>query len=119
MVNGADVDEEDETEDRRGAEGQRAARGPRRWIAFYNEERPHQAHGYRTPMAVWRAGVTAKAVDMVDNAEEALPTCPQPQQQTRQRASRPDVRKSERRDFQLRRRRQWSCSRELQDAKRI
>lgn len=56
------------------------------WIAFYNEERPHQAHGYRTPMAVWRAGATAKAVDMVDNAEEALPTCPQPQQQTQTEA---------------------------------
>ncbi|MCA1551462.1 transposase [Bradyrhizobium sp. BRP19] len=56
------------------------------WIAFYNEERPHQAHGYRTPIAVWRAGATAKAVDMVDNAEEALPTCPQPQQQTQTEA---------------------------------
>nr|WP_197424398.1 integrase core domain-containing protein [Bradyrhizobium yuanmingense] len=56
------------------------------WIAFYNEERPHQAHGYRTPMAVWRAGATAKAVDMVDNAEGALPTCPQPQQQAQTEA---------------------------------
>jgi hypothetical protein len=41
----------------------------------------------RTPMAVWRAGVTGviegTAVDMtlrLDNAD-ALPTCPQPQQQ--------------------------------------
>jgi len=56
------------------------------WIAFYNEERPHQALGYRRPMAVWRAGAAATAVDMVDNAEEALPTCPQPQQKTRTEA---------------------------------
>jgi putative transposase len=42
------------------------------------------------PMAVWSAGIAAvnvatrhsrKTVDMVDNAKEALPTCPQPQQQ--------------------------------------
>ncbi|MBI2737250.1 MAG: hypothetical protein HYX38_11990 [Rhodospirillales bacterium] len=42
---------------------------------------------HRTPMAVWREGVTGgldgTAVDMtlrLDNAN-ALPTCPQPQQQ--------------------------------------
>jgi len=51
---------------------------------LYNGRRPHQALGDRTPMAVWRAGVTGpiggNAVDMMDNAS-ALPTCPQPQQQ--------------------------------------
>jgi putative transposase len=36
------------------------------WIAFYNDRRPHQAHGYRTPMAVWRGGIDSRAVDMVD-----------------------------------------------------
>jgi putative transposase len=51
------------------------------WIAFYNDRRPHQAHGYRTPMAVWRGGIDSRAVDMVDNTEEVLPTCPPPQQQ--------------------------------------
>jgi hypothetical protein len=50
----------------------------------YNRQRPHQALGYVTPMAVWCDGVVdavaAQAVDMMDNAR-ALPTCPQPQQQ--------------------------------------
>jgi hypothetical protein len=32
-------------------------------------------------MAVLRAGAATAAVEMVNNAEEALPTCPQPQQQ--------------------------------------
>jgi len=54
------------------------------WIAFYNSQRPHQALGYATPMAVWCEGVVdavaAQAVDMMDNAR-ALPTCPLPQQQ--------------------------------------
>ncbi len=57
------------------------------WIAFYNGRRPHMALDNRTPMAVWREGVTGcidgTAVDMtlrLDNAG-ALPTCPQPQQQ--------------------------------------
>jgi len=60
------------------------------WIAFYNLRRPHQALANRTPMAVWRGGVTGAlgdtAVDMtlvlrtsLDNAG-ALPTCPQPPQ---------------------------------------
>jgi putative transposase len=62
------------------ADGRELHEGLSDWIAFYNEERPHQAHGYRTPMAVWRAGAATAAVDMVDNAKEALPTCPQPQQ---------------------------------------
>jgi putative transposase len=47
------------------------------WIAFYNRQHPHQALGYRTPMAVWREGTTGplsdEAVDMMDNAR-ALPT---------------------------------------------
>ena len=53
----------------------------------YNDERPHQALGNRTPMAVWRDGFSENiddtAVDMtlrLDNAS-ALPTCPQPHQQ--------------------------------------
>jgi putative transposase len=68
------------------ADGGEAKAGIGSWIAFYNTRRPHQALGYCTPMAVWRAGVTgAEAVDMMDNAR-ALPTCPQPQQQQQQTA---------------------------------
>jgi putative transposase len=63
------------------------------WMAFYNGRRPHQALGNRTPMAIWRDGVTGElgstAVDMMlrlDNAG-ALPTCPQPQQQQKIRVA--------------------------------
>jgi putative transposase len=69
------------------ADGCEARAGIGAWIAFYNGRRPHQALANRTPMAVWRAGLTGvldnTAVDMtlrLDNAG-ALPTCPQPQQQ--------------------------------------
>ena len=49
---------------------------------LYNDRRPHQALADRMPMAVWREAIAgARAVDMMDNAS-ALPTCPQPQQQT-------------------------------------
>jgi putative transposase len=62
------------------ADGRELHEGLADWIAFYNNRRPHQALGHRTPMAVWRNGAAARAVDMMDNAR-ALPTCPQPQQQ--------------------------------------
>jgi putative transposase len=68
------------------ADGREAHAGIGSWIAFYNGRRPHQALGDRTPMAVWRAGVSGefdnRAVDMtlrLDDAD-ASPTCPQPQQ---------------------------------------
>src|SRR6202051_2212034 len=64
------------------ADGREAARGIAEWVAFYNDRRPHQALADRMPMAVWREAIVgARAVDMMDNAS-ALPTCPQPQQQT-------------------------------------
>src|SRR6516162_7576044 len=73
------------------SDGHEAKAGIARWIEFYNFQRPHQALGNRTPMAVWRAGVTGafgeEAVDMTLLASEklgqrcALPTSPQPQQQ--------------------------------------
>jgi putative transposase len=69
------------------ADGREARAGIGLWMAFYNSHRPHQGLGNRTPMAVWREGVTGavgeRAVDMtlrLDNAG-ALPTCPQPPQQ--------------------------------------
>lgn len=50
------------------------------WVGFYNLRLPHWALGYRTPMRVWRSGVTGDvggtAVDMapcLDNAA-AFPT---------------------------------------------
>jgi putative transposase len=69
------------------ADGREARAGIGAWIIFYNGRRPHQALGYRTPMAVW-GGDGNTAVDMtprhvgrgLDNAD-ALPTCPQPQHQ--------------------------------------
>src|SRR5699024_9979288 len=68
------------------ADGREARAGIGAWIAFYNHQRPHQALGDRTPMAVYRDNVAGPpvgtAVDMtlrLDNAD-ALPTCPQPPQ---------------------------------------
>lgn len=66
------------------ADGREARAGIAAWLTFYNEQRLHQALGYRTPMAVWRAGLAAGAVDMVDNAG-ALPTCPQAKKQQQHR----------------------------------
>jgi putative transposase len=75
------------------ADGREARAGIAMWMAFYNGRRPHQALGNRTPMAVWRDGVTGElgntAVDMtlrLDNAD-ALPTCPQPPQQPQVRVA--------------------------------
>jgi putative transposase len=63
------------------ADGREAKDGVTSWMEFYNARRLHQALGYRTPMAVWLEGTTARrAVDMLDNAV-ALTTCPQQQQQ--------------------------------------
>lgn len=62
-----------------------ARRGIGGWLAFYNEERPHQALGYRTPHEVHET----TACGHVDNtcawlrSAPALPTSPQAQQQKR------------------------------------
>lgn len=68
------------------ADGREACSGIAGWITFYNGQRPHQALGNRTPMAVWRDGITGpldhNAVDMplrLDDAD-ASSTCPQRQQ---------------------------------------
>jgi putative transposase len=61
-----------------------ARRGIGSWLAFYNDERPHQALGYLTPRAVFD-GVAA--CGYMDNAAVslrctlALPTYPQAHQQ--------------------------------------
>lgn len=68
------------------ADGHEAKAGIAAWIAFYNTRRPHQALKNRTPMMVWRAGVTGdrgdKAVDMTLRLDDAVAssTYPQPQQ---------------------------------------
>jgi putative transposase len=60
-----------------------ARRGIGGWLSFYNDERPHQALGYRTPRAVF----AGEAWEHVDNtcaslrAGAALPTCSQAQHQ--------------------------------------
>jgi putative transposase len=46
------------------------------WLTFYNDERPHQTHGYRTPREVF-TGLTHGYVDNVST----LTTYPQAQQQ--------------------------------------
>jgi len=62
------------------ADGREARAGIGAWMAFYNERRPHQALANRTPMAVWRTGLTA--VDMTLRLDDAgaSPPCPQPHQ---------------------------------------
>ena len=63
------------------ADGGEARAGIGDYFAFYNERRPHQALGYRAPMAVWRDGAGQNACGHVDNVN-TLTTCPQGQQQT-------------------------------------
>ena len=49
-----------------------ARRGIGGWLGFYNEKRPHQALGYRTPRAVHEAA----ACEYVDNASASLRDAP-------------------------------------------
>jgi putative transposase len=63
-----------------------ARRGIGGWLCFYNDERPHQALGYRTPRAVFEG----EACGHVDNPSASLrsapglPTCPQAQHQAKE-----------------------------------
>jgi putative transposase len=63
-----------------------ARRGIGGWLCFYNDERPHQALGYRTPRAVF----AGDACEHVDNPSAslrdapALPTCSQAQHQEKE-----------------------------------
>ncbi len=59
---------------------QEARRGIGGWLNFYNDERLHQALGYRTPCEVFQAPVTC---GYVDNAS-ALTTSPQAHHQQQQ-----------------------------------
>jgi putative transposase len=63
-----------------------ARRGIGGWLSFYNDERPHQALGYRTPRAVF----DGEACEYVDNTSAplrdapALPTYSQAQHQEKE-----------------------------------
>ena len=71
-------------------DGREAHAGIAGWIGFYNGFRPHQALAGRTPMAVWREGVTGtladNTVDMTLRLDDARasPTCPPRQLQQQQ-----------------------------------
>jgi putative transposase len=60
-----------------------ARRGIGGWLSFYNDERPHQALGYRTPRTIF----AGEACEHVDNPSAllhdaaALPTCSQAEHQ--------------------------------------
>src|SRR5208337_3669950 len=58
------------------ADGREAKADIGEYFAFYNEQRLHQALGYRAPMALWRYGAAPGAYGHVVNAQ-ALFTCPQ------------------------------------------
>ena len=63
-----------------------ARRGIGGWLCFYNEERPHQALGYRTPRTVF-AGAACEHVDNPSASlrdAPALPTCSQLQHQEKE-----------------------------------
>jgi putative transposase len=70
------------------ADGIEARAGIGEWIAFYNEQRLHQALGYRTPMALLCDAAAAGTCGHVDNAlrcnpnpkRRALTTSPQEEQ---------------------------------------
>jgi putative transposase len=56
------------------ADGREARNGIGNWIAFYNHVRPHQALGNRTPMAVWRDGMTSPSTYPHDSqTQQQLP----------------------------------------------
>ena len=59
------------------ANGLEARIGIGQWLRFYNDSRPHQALGYKTPAAVWAAeGCPVDLPQRLDDAG-ASPTTPQ------------------------------------------
>ena len=51
------------------ADGREAKAGIAAYFTFYNEQRPHQALGYRTPMAGGRVGLALRASQAASPAE--------------------------------------------------
>lgn len=44
-------------------DGREVRAGIETWIGFHNDRRPHQALAGRTPVAVWREGITGPLTD--------------------------------------------------------
>jgi putative transposase len=63
------------------ANGLEARSGIGRWFRFYNERRPHQALGYKTPASAWAAEVSPVDLPLRLDDAGASPTTPQGQQQ--------------------------------------
>jgi putative transposase len=63
------------------ANGLEARIGIGQWVRFYNERRPHQALGYKTPAATWAAEVSPVDLPLRLDDAGAPPTTPQGQQQ--------------------------------------
>jgi putative transposase len=63
------------------ANGLEARIGIGQWFRFYNESRPHQALGYKTPAAAWAAEVSPMDLPLRLDDAGASPTTPQGQQQ--------------------------------------
>ena len=63
------------------ANGLEARIGIDRWFRFYNDSRPHQALGYKTPAASWAAEVSPVDLPLRLDDTGASPTTPQGQQQ--------------------------------------
>jgi putative transposase len=63
------------------ANGLEARIGIGQWFRFYNERRPHQALGYKTPAAAWAAEVSPVDLPLRLDDAGASPTTPQGQQQ--------------------------------------
>jgi hypothetical protein len=69
------------------ANGLEARIGIGQWIRFYNERRPHQTLGYRTPAEVWacpRLKAGAGSVDMPLRLDDAVASPAYPQGQPQQ-----------------------------------
>jgi len=63
------------------ANGLEARIGIGQWFRFYNDSRPHQALGYKTPAASWAAEVSPVDLPLRLDDAGASPTTPQGQQQ--------------------------------------
>jgi putative transposase len=63
------------------ANGLEARIGIGQWFRFYNERRPHQALGYKTPAAAWAAEVSPVDLPLRLDDAGASPTTPQGQLQ--------------------------------------